>query len=1084
MNLSQLASEITRRCRSARTEEDVKLAIEPLIREYLETQLGISITPTYEVRTGVAGRRDAVYGHFTLEYKRPGYLKSPSNQNEAMAKLIEYLTAQHDDEQALMRVAGACTDGQQIFFVRYWPQALVEAQQYMQMSLFSLKDVPGGFQKIGPRPLDEHSLEELFRYLGALSRRPLIAETLAETFGPSTEVAQRAVQAFYRAIQSSTSERVRVLYNQWQQSFGIVYGEKNEAANRHVPDLAAQYGLKRSTPLRPLLFSIHTYFALLMKMIAVEVLSLQERSLTPSILREVLGLSGEDLRRRLSELESGDQFAKFGIRNFLEGDFFSWYLDEWNEDMSEAIQGMIGTLIEFEPATPSLRPGETRDLLKKLYQYLIPKSLRRALGEYYTPDWLAEYVLDKISYHGDPDVRLLDPACGSGTFLTIAISRVRQMMAYKMWDWDADKRKECAEKILRNIVGFDLNPLAVIAARTNYLLAFGDLLRDKRPITIPVFNCDSVLTPVLHREAQVSQTDVWGTFTDHFFLPTVVGTFKIPKEVLDKRSLDEVTTVMEECVADQYNAHEFRERLRERLRRQGLTLSEDAEKMIYGEYEKLLDLEQKGRNGIWARLLKNSFAPILQEPFDVIVGNPPWVNWDRVSSSWRSMLAPLLEQYGLFTLTGLDTIHGGGKKDIAMAFTYVCADHYLRDGGRLCFVVTQTVFKSQDAGQGFRRFQIGSDGTQLRVESVDDFVAINPFDDATNRTAVLLLEKGQPTTYPVPYVVWSRQGRQRISFDATLRQAEKHMRKTTLSARPVTMEDVRSPWITVPRPLLGIVDRVVGVSDYEAHAGCVTWLNGVFYVRVLEVRPDGYFVIENVPEEGRQEDVPVVREVIEPDLVYPLLRGRHIRRWEAVPDPGLYILFTQDPERRVGWPEEKMRRVWPYTYRYLKRFEDALRARPTFQQHYNPNRDPFWTIYGVGPYTMAPYKVCWREQANDFVCGLAGMASAPDESLKVVIPNNKVIFVGLEDRNEALYLMGVLNSTVVKWIVRGYTINTSISTHVLEYVRVPKFNANDALHQAIAEVVSRDPVPQAELDMLVGKLWDLTEREIWELQRY
>ncbi len=36
------------------------------------------------------------------------------------------------------------------------------------------------------------------------------------------------------------------------------------------------------------------------------------------------------------------------------------------------------------------------------------------------------------------------------------------------------EEREVVDKILANIVGFDLNPLAVISARTNYLLALGE----------------------------------------------------------------------------------------------------------------------------------------------------------------------------------------------------------------------------------------------------------------------------------------------------------------------------------------------------------------------------------------------------------------------------------------------------------------------------------------------------------------------------------------------------------------------------------------------------------------------------------
>jgi 23S rRNA G2445 N2-methylase RlmL len=78
-------------------------------------------------------------------------------------------------------------------------------------------------------------------------------------------------------------------------------------------------------------------------------------------------------------------------------------------------------------------------------------------------------VLNELGYVGNPDKRLLDPACGSGTFLVMAINRIRK--------WYDENRENCrfgeddlCRRILANVVGFDLNPLAVMAARTNYLV--------------------------------------------------------------------------------------------------------------------------------------------------------------------------------------------------------------------------------------------------------------------------------------------------------------------------------------------------------------------------------------------------------------------------------------------------------------------------------------------------------------------------------------------------------------------------------------------------------------------------------------
>ena len=46
---------------------------------------------------------------------------------------------------------------------------------------------------------------------------------------------------------------------------------------------------------------------------------------------------------------------------------------------------------------------------------------------------------------------------------------------------------ELVKKLLTNIVGFDLNPLAVIAARTNFLFSLGTLIKKAPQIEIPVY---------------------------------------------------------------------------------------------------------------------------------------------------------------------------------------------------------------------------------------------------------------------------------------------------------------------------------------------------------------------------------------------------------------------------------------------------------------------------------------------------------------------------------------------------------------------------------------------------------------------
>ncbi len=278
----------------------------------------------------------------------------------------------------------------------------------------------------------------------------------------------------------------------------------------------------------------------------------------------------------LAFLEEGGLFAELGIKNFLEGDFFAWYLDVWGKSIEDVVTSVVGKLAEYEPATAALEPDEVRDLLKNLYQNLLPRKIRHDLGEFFTPDWLAELTLDESGYDGSIDKRLLDPACGSGTFLVLAIKRARAL---------ADERflpkNEVLEKIMKGIIGFDLNPLAVIASRTNYLMALGELIRyRKNDIHIPVYLCDSI--SVTGTETLVGKV---------YEVSTGVGKFRVPASIIKQFIIDEIFTVADECIIHHYEPAEFIKRLERSVK-----LASSERGLIEKVYRDLLKLELRGIN--------------------------------------------------------------------------------------------------------------------------------------------------------------------------------------------------------------------------------------------------------------------------------------------------------------------------------------------------------------------------------------------------------------------------------------------------------------------------------------------------------
>jgi hypothetical protein len=108
----------------------------------------------------------------------------------------------------------------------------------------------------------------------------------------------------------------------------------------------------------------------------------------------------------LLEIITGDAFHRFGVSNLGEIDFFAWILDP---SVRGDVLPMLCRLADSLKVYDLSQINE--DLLKQLYQNLVDPETRHDLGEFYTPDWLAELTLEEIDYR--PGLSLLDPSCGA-----------------------------------------------------------------------------------------------------------------------------------------------------------------------------------------------------------------------------------------------------------------------------------------------------------------------------------------------------------------------------------------------------------------------------------------------------------------------------------------------------------------------------------------------------------------------------------------------------------------------------------------------------------------------------------------------
>jgi len=430
--------------------------------------------------------------------------------------------------------------------------------------------------------------------------------------------------------------------------------------------------------------------------------------------------------------------------------------------------------------------------------------------------------------------------------------------------------------------------------------------------------------------------------------------------------------------------------------------------------------------------------------FGLVVGNPPWVLWDNLPQDWRRRTADLWRDYGLFSLSAREAQLGGGKKDLAMLLTYAAADRCLAPGGRLAFIVDCSLLRSGRAGAGFRRFSIGSGGMPLRVESFDDLTALKPF-DAANRAGLIVLVKGEATRFPVPWTTWSR------GPDSALRSSQSF-------ARPRDSAEPGSTWVFDDR-----ADHAAPAthSDYTARTGAFSGgANGVFWVDVLAVR-HGAARVRNVTEGCKSRIVPHEAD-LEAELLYPLLRWRDVARWHA--RPRQHVLLVQDAARRKPMTLAELQARFPLALAWVAFHEEALRARKSGMLRRLMERTEFYAMFGIGDYTLSPWKVIWRRMAKEVTAAVAGYADL-GTGMKPVVPQETLTFVPCAGEDEAHYLCALLNSPRATQRLRAVSIpggKSFGSAGTFAHLGIRRFDPADAAHAELASLSRAAHVAAAE----------------------
>ncbi len=383
----------------------------------------------------------------------------------------------------------------------------------------------------------------------------------------------------------------------------------------------------------------------------------------------------------------------------MESDFFDWVTSD--AEGEALVRRIMNHVRRFR-----LAEVET-DVLKILYESLIDRQERHGLGEYYTPDWLAAKMVRR-AIDRPLEQRVLDPGCGSGTFLFHAIrSFLDEAEAAAM------PRERRAAEACAHIAGTDIHPVAVIIARVTYLLALAPALGHRAGgLSIPVYLGDAMQLSISefmagkeltirvppHPAGEGRSGESNGNGRDRLDFPE---TFCRDPALFDKAIERMRTGSLEGLTRAQIEA--ALHRITEQHYRADVTDEQKLAIQDLGKTYLTFDrLRRDKRDTIWAYVARNLSRPLAYSASggwaNVVIGNPPWLAFRHMSADLQKRFRELAKDERIYVS------RVPSHNDLSALFVVRAAHLYLRSGGRLGFVLPLAALTRNQ----FERFQTGS----------------------------------------------------------------------------------------------------------------------------------------------------------------------------------------------------------------------------------------------------------------------------------------------------------------------------------------------------------------------------------------
>ena len=1064
-DLNELRTSIMRDCSISNSESTTATIFEKELYHLERTKTGIKLDfikekllnginhkfGTLKNRTSGSGRLDAVVNNLIIEYKHYSKLESKDEFLTASEQVKDYLNALY--EKDFIKYNAILTDG-------------------IRISYFSFNDTEILNTSLAPISVDD--IDTIIKAILANDTKKFVPENIIKDFSineKSESISRTVAKSLFDTLNNNCTDKTYMLFSEWQSLMHLSVddnGKSNDIKKRRKDlSLIFETNINSAELEYKALYALQTTYAIIVKLIACKIIDkLEYNDLTKNYF-DLSTITSDEMQVFFEKMEDGYSYRSCNINNFLEGDFFSWYSDEeqWNDIFWKSIMGIVKCIDQYSAFSINIY-YEPIDIFKDLYMGIIPISIRHSMGEYFTPKWVANSVIESgiEQIKNKDNWKAIDPCCGSGIFLIELIKKIVgkksiQSMNYK-------EKEKIKNQILNRVYGIDINPLSVLSARVGYYLAlkpFGEL----KNLDIPVYLGDSAIIgekimidgiECFYYKINNLKKDIEVVLPKRYVL---LPEYEIIMSQLQSCVKVESETLLFEIITDQFTEEE--------------KSSKKLMQMVQEMADALVYLHKNKWDGIWIRIATNFMLIARLSDFDLIVGNPPWVKWEHLPATYANRIKELCDVKHIFSGAGQ---FGGTQLNICALIANVTATNWLNKDGLLAFLMPDSIM-SQHSYEGFRKFYIDYEkNIRLYLQKIDRWLPpLRPF-----RTESNVVTQDFNTYYYSYNKVDYKQGIEvrnitrnvkykddLINLSNSFAEAEEYLQISNDTAMQLSNETTAFAIKSNEYDFT----KIIGETAYTYRTGVeftpqqLYMLEGIRY----DIEKDTCYFKNKEFSSAKYKinDMPNWGWVFNTKYIYPIITGPHIEPFKYDSCNEYCILpYTKENIKSPITTEEFLKNSRDL-FMYLTNHKELIDSQSEKSKLMHRG-DEFYALSKIGDYTFAPYIVAARDNSK-FCASVIKQTKTMWEEIKQTICVKHTIIISQRidgtfiDEDESYFVCGILNSDVIKKYIEtsqksnGYSLNKS-------KIYIPLYNPTNELHKKI--MITSKKASNNEIDVKIA----------------